>query len=151
MIEKVVFRQLISYLTVNNLHIPQQSCFRRGYSTETSLLNVIDVITSTLNHQYYCQLVMLDISNAFDTIPHHILMSHLHLIGVRDLAFSWFTSYLSAHSSSVKIYNYFYSPFSYEIWFSPGISKRSFTFLYLFISILSIVSKYPNIYYHICR
>ena len=50
--ERVVSCQLFSYLSANNLHIPQQSGFRRGYSTVTALLNVIDVITSTLNTQH---------------------------------------------------------------------------------------------------
>ena len=71
-LERVFSRQLISYLTANNLHIPQQSGFRRGHSTETALLNVIDVITSTLNTKNCCQLVMLDISIAFDTLDHKI-------------------------------------------------------------------------------
>ena len=101
-LERVVSRQLISYLTANNLYIPQQRGFRRGHSTETALLNVIDVITSTLNTKNCCQLVMLDISSAFDTLDHTILLSRLHLLGVRDLALSWFTSYLSDRSSSVK-------------------------------------------------
>ena len=47
-LEIVVSRQLISYLTANILHIPQQSGFCRGNSTETALLKVIDVITLPL-------------------------------------------------------------------------------------------------------
>ena len=47
LLERVVSRQLISYLTASNLHFPQQSSFHRGYSTETALLNVID------HHFYY--------------------------------------------------------------------------------------------------
>ena len=58
--EIIVSRQLISYLTANNLNIPQQSGFRLGHSTETALLNVIYMITSTLNIKNCCQLVMLD-------------------------------------------------------------------------------------------
>ena len=54
MLERVVSHRLISYLTANNLHIPQQSSFRRGHPTETALLNVIDVITSTLNTKNCC-------------------------------------------------------------------------------------------------
>ena len=67
---RVFSRQLISYLTANNLHIPQQSGFRRGHSTETEILNVIYVITSNPNTNHFCQLVMLDISSAFDTLGH---------------------------------------------------------------------------------
>ena len=148
-LERVVSHQLISYLTANNLHIPQQSGFRRGHSTEKALLNVIDVITSTLNTKNCCQLVMLDISSVFDTLDHKILLSRLHLLGVRDLALSWFTSYLSDRSNSVKIYNYFSFLFSYEIWCSQGsVLGPSLFSIYLYPH-PSIISKYPNIYYHL--
>ena len=53
---------------------------------------------------------MLDQSRAFNTLYHQILLSRLHLLGVRDLVLSWFTSYLSDRSISVKMYNYFSSP-----------------------------------------
>ena len=52
---------------------------------------------------------MLDISSAFDTLDQHTILSRLYLLGIRDLALSSFTSYLSDRSSSVK-YNYFSSP-----------------------------------------
>ena len=148
-LERVVSRQLISYLTANNLHIPQQSGFRRGHSTETALLNVIDVITSTLNTKNCCQLVMLDISSAFDTLDHKILLSRLHLLGVRDLALSWFTSYLFDRSSSVKIYNSFSSPSPMKYGVPQGsVLGPSLFSIYLY-PLPSIISKYPNIYYHL--
>ena len=51
---------------------------------------------------------MLDISSALDMLDHQLLLSRIHLL--RDLALSWFTSYLSDRGSSVKIYNSFSSP-----------------------------------------
>ena len=148
-LERVVSRQLISYLTANNLHIPQQSGFRRGHSTETALLNVIDVITSTIYTKNCCQLVMLDISSAFDTLDHNILLSRLHLLGVRDLALSWFTSYLFDRSSSVKIYNSLSSPSPMKYGVPQGsVLGPSLFSIYLY-PLPSIISKYPNIYYHL--
>ena len=146
--EIVVSRQLISYLTANNLHIPQQSGFRRGHSIETALLNVIDVITSTLNTKNVCQLVILDISSAFDTLDHKIILSRLHLLGVRYIALSWFTSYLSDRSSSVKIYNSFSTPSPMKYGVPQGsVLGPSLFSIYLYPR-PSIISKYP-IYYHI--
>ena len=78
---------------------------------------------------------MLAISSAFDTLDHQMLLSRLHMLG--DLSLSWFTSYLSDRSSSVNN-NSFSSPSPMKYIFprvlGSGISTRSFTFLYLFIS-----------------
>ena len=91
---------------------------------------------------------MLDISSAFDTLNHKILLSRLHLLGVRDLALSWFTSYLSDRSSSVKIYNYFASPSPMKsIYGVPHGSVLGPSLLSIYLYPLpSIISKYPNIY-----
>ena len=148
-LERVFSRQLFYYLAANNLHIPQQSGFRRGHSTETALLNVIDVITSTLNTKHCCQLVMMDISCTFDTLDHQILLYRLHLLKVIDLALSWFTSYLSDRSSSVKIYNYLSSPYhvKYGILYGSVLDPSPLP-IYLY-QLPSVTSKYPNIYYHL--
>ena len=92
---------------------------------------------------------MLDISIYFDTVDHIILLSRLHLLGVRDLALSWFASYLSDRSSSVKIYDYFSSPSPMKYSVPHGSEHGpSLFFIYLY-PLPSIISKYPNIYCHI--
>ena len=92
---------------------------------------------------------MLDISIAFDILDHTILLSRLHLLGIRDLGLSWFTSYLSDRSSSVKIYNYFSSPYPMKYGVPQGsVFGPSLFSIYLY-PLPSIISKYPNIYYHL--
>ena len=92
---------------------------------------------------------MLDISSASDTLDHKMLLSHLHLIGVRDLTLSWFTSYLSDRSSSVKIYNYVSSPSPMKYGVPQGsVLGPSIFSIYLY-PLPSIISKYPNVYYHL--
>ena len=86
---------------------------------------------------------MLDISSAFDTLDQQILLSRLHLIGVRALILSWFTSYLSDRSNNVNIYNYLSSPSPMKY----GVPKGSvlgpslfFIYLYLLPSIIGIIN-----------
>ena len=136
MLERVVSRQIISYITANNPHIPQQIGFRRGHSTETALLNVIDFITYTLNTKHFFQLVRLDISSAFDTLDHQILLYRIHLLGIIYLALSWFTSYISDRSSSVQIYNSFSCPSPMKY----GVTQGSVLVLHF--------SLFIYIYYH---
>ena len=114
-----------------------------------TILNVIDVITYTINTKNYCQLVMLDISSAFDTLDHNLLLSRLHQLGVRDFALSWFTSYLYNRNSSVKIYNSFSSPSPMKYSVPQGsVLGPSLVYIYVY-TLPSIISKYPNIYYHL--
>ena len=148
MLERIVSRQLIYYLTANNLHILQKM-FSREYTKETASLNLIDVITSVMYTNNFFQLFMLNISSSFDTLDHQILLSRLHLLGVRDLALYWFTSYLSDRSRSVNIYNSFSSPSPMKYGFPQGsVIGPSLFSLYLY-PLPSIISKYPNMYYHL--
>ena len=95
------------------------------------------------------QLVMLDISSAFDTLNHKIILPRLHILGVKDLAISWFTSYLSDRSSSVKIYHSFSSPSPMKYGVPQGLILGPSLFSIYLYPLPSIISKYPNIYYHI--
>ena len=104
-LERIVSKQLIAHVNKNNLFYPFQSAFRNDHSTETALLRITDTILSTLNSNTCCQLILLDLSSAFDTLDHNILISRLTLIGISDLALQWFTSYLTNRNISIMIDN----------------------------------------------
>ena len=80
----VVF-QINLYLETNKLIPPLQSAHRKHHSTETALLRVLDGILTSLDHREDVVLVMLDLSAAFDTLDHEILISSLRsYFGVSD-------------------------------------------------------------------
>ena len=98
--------QLSAYLTSNNLFCPSQSAYRPGHSTETALLKVMNDILRALDDGYVSVLTLLDLSAAFDTIDHQILLSRLQtLYGISGTALSWFESYLSGRTQTVTINN----------------------------------------------
>ena len=92
---------------------------------------------------------MLDISSDYDTLDQKKLLSHLHLLEIRYLALSWFTSYISDRSSSVNIYHYLSSPSPMQYGVPQGsVLGPSLFSIYLY-PLPSIIFKYPNIYYHL--
>ena len=79
-LEKVVLHQRVSHLQANNLSNPFQSAYRAGHSTETVLLHIVNDILSALDSDNISVLLLLDLSAAFDTIDHQILLSRLNSV-----------------------------------------------------------------------
>ena len=105
-IERVVACQLNKYMSENNLHETFQSAYKRFHSTETALICVQNDVLRALDNKKCVLLVLLDLSAAFDTVDHSVLLSRLSTcLGLRDAALAWFASYLSGRSQSVHIRN----------------------------------------------
>ena len=102
--EKVVASQFISHLRENELEETFQSAYKMGHSTESALLRVHNDVLCALDEGRCVMLVLLDLSAAFDTVDHGILLSRLsHSFGVQGSAYTWFESYLSSRSQFVQI------------------------------------------------
>ena len=103
-LEKVVFKQLEVFLQNNNTHNKFQSGFRKGHSTETALLKVVNDLRVASDKKNVSVLLLLDLTAAFDTIDHDILLHRLeHWVGLSGVALSWFRSYLTGRSYSVNL------------------------------------------------
>ena len=94
---------LLDKFTSNNLHKQMQSAYRQNHSTETGLLKVHSDILSAVDNGCVVVLVLLDLTAAFDTIDHGILLSRLrHRFGVTGAALDWLRSYLAGNSLFVS-------------------------------------------------
>jgi len=104
LVERVVTACFISHAEENKLFPDHQSSYRRGHSTETAVLCVHNDLVHAIDEQRITGLVMLDLSAAFDTDDHSILLSVLERrFGICDTTLSWFRSYLSDRTQTFHV------------------------------------------------
>ncbi len=104
LIEKVVAARTMTQMIECHLHELLQSAYRKFHSTETALTKVQNDILHSLDRKYAILLVLLDLSAAFDTIDHEILLNILSSrLGITGNALAWFKSYLSQRYQTVSI------------------------------------------------
>ena len=69
--------------------------FELVYSTKHGLFELIDQIGDSFNDKNYFLGIFIDLSKAFDTVDHSILLKKLEYFGIKGTSISWFQSYLS--------------------------------------------------------
>ena len=103
--KKVVLEQLGSYLKKSNCLPPHQSGNRRSrhHSTETFNLFITDRILEAMDRKELTALFLLDLSKAFDSVCHTILLQKLSYVGVSPVSVRWFRSYLCDRTQYTRI------------------------------------------------
>ena len=100
------------HILIGNLGVYFQSAYKRGHSTETALLCIKNDIQQSLAEGIPTALVLLDLSAAFDTIDHDILLGSLSdWFGLNGSVLNWMGSYLSGRSQRVKVGSALSDPF----------------------------------------
>ena len=102
--EKATISQLSIHCAANAPFPEYQSAYRKNHSTETALLKVQNDILLSMDRQEVTLLVLIDLSAAFDTIDHAILLETLEKdFGVTGNALKWLISYLSERKQTILI------------------------------------------------
>ena len=107
--EKIVYNRLTGYLNKHCVLTSNQFGFRNNYSTAMAVLEMVDKISDAIDNKCYSIGVFVDLSKAFDTLDHDILLGKLAYYGIRGTALSWFKSYFQNRLQYVA-YNGYNSP-----------------------------------------
>ena len=104
LLEKVVHIQLVEYLDNENMFSSFQSGYRRFHSCETAITKIHNDLLIMMDKKTNVVLLLLDLSAAFDTINHDLLINKLtKLYGISDVVLTWLKSYLSDRTFKVVV------------------------------------------------
>jgi retron-type reverse transcriptase len=102
--EKLAASQLYSYCEAKSIIPNEQYGFRHNSSCEIALLGATDSWLKSMDEGLYVGGLLIDLSKAFDSVPHQILLSELHKIGCTNLTVQWFQSYLAERNQRVVLH-----------------------------------------------
>ena len=135
-------------MSANNLLNQFQSAYRPGHSTETALLKIVNDLLLSLDDGKISLLASLDLSAAFDTIDHAILLHRLqHDFGLSGTVLDWFSSYLSGRIQSVSVHSHTSVPASVSCGVPQGSVLGPILFV-LYTTPLSAVIERHSILHH---
>ena len=103
LIERAALDQLVSFVDTNNVVPSLQSAYRKHHSVESALCRIHNDLVLSVCEGKPCLLVLLDLSAAFDTIDHELLLEDLYAIGIREEALAFLGSYLRDRFQRVNI------------------------------------------------
>lgn len=94
-----------SFLSANYILSPHQSGFRVKHNTIAATILVVNNIVSTIDKGKFCAALFVDLTRAFDTVAHSILLQRLSDVGCDGMSLKWFHDYLSNRQQFVSVRN----------------------------------------------
>ena len=104
-LEKLMCKRLTDFIDKHKILYEQQYGFRQNSSTDFALIELSDKIAEAIDRKQFMIGIFVDLSKAFDTLNHSILLQKLSNYGIRGLANDWFQSYLNSREQYVNFNN----------------------------------------------
>ena len=105
LLKRIMYKRLYNHLSQNHVLYLKQFGFQKSHSTEHAIIQLIDQINSSFEKNNFTLGVFIDLSKAFDTVDHHILISKLENYGVNGNNLHWFQSYLKNRKQYLNFNN----------------------------------------------
>ena len=127
-----MYNRLNNFLVTNNLLFSRQFGFQKNTSTEHAILQLTDDIRKSFSKGEFTLGVFIDLSKAFDTVDHNILLKKLDYYGINGKTKRWFESYLQNRKQYVSFNN---GKFTKLLKISCGVPQGSILGPLLFLNL----------------
>lgn len=101
--EKAMAKRVNSFIAHHKIIKREQYGFQEGKSTSLACFSLVKYVTEALNNKHLTLALFLDMSKAFDSVSHKILLKKLFDYGIRGVALDWFESYLCNRQQCTEI------------------------------------------------
>ena len=101
-LEKIVYNRVYNFLNQTGQIVDTQYGFREGHSCDNAVSHLVGKILKNQENKLDTVAIYLDLSKAFDTLDHEIVLEKMYQYGIRGEAYNWFKSYLKNRKLRVK-------------------------------------------------
>ena len=102
--EHIIYHTIIEHLNSNNILINNQHGFRSQHFCVTQLIDLVEDLSFAMDHQRQVDVILLDFSKAFDSVPHQRLLKKLKHYGISNNIYKWIETWFTRRSQCVVLF-----------------------------------------------